>query len=174
MNQSIKYRKLTLPEISRLVSNGCSCDDWNNIRVLKGFDPSSCQNVIFSGKVKLGSFSKSFKDKSGVSARSGISNAHIHNCDIGSDVLISNIGDYIANYRIEDDVIIKNCGKIHIEGVTTFGNGTDVAVLNETGGRSVRIWDQLSAHQAYIMALYRHRVKAIRKMEQMITDYSKV
>ncbi len=112
-------------------------------------------------------------DKSGVSTRSGISNAHIHNCDIGSDVLISNIGDYIANYRIEDDVIIKNCGKIHIEGVTTFGNGTDVAVLNETGGRSVRIWDQLSAQQAYIMALYRHRVKAIKKMEQMITDYSR-
>jgi hypothetical protein len=173
MNQPIKYRKLTLPEISRLVSNGCSCDDWNNIRVLKGFDPSGCQNVIFSGKVKLGSFSKSFNDESGVSIRSGISNAHIHNCDIGSDVLISNIGDYIANYRIDDDVIIKNCGKIHIEGVTTFGNGTDVAVLTETGGRSVRIWDQLSAHQAYIMALYRHRVNAIKKMEQMITDYSR-
>ena len=173
MNQSIKYRKLTLTETSRLVSNGCSCDDWNNVRVSKGFDPSVCQNVTFSGKVKLGSFSKSFSDKSGVSIRSGISNAHIHNCDIGSDVLISNIGDYIANYRIEDDVVIKNCGKIHIEGVTTFGNGTDVAVLNETGGRSVRIWDQLSAHQAYIMALYRHRVKAIKKMEQMITDYSR-
>jgi hypothetical protein len=173
MKQSIKYRKLTLPEINRLVSSGCSCDDWKNIRVLQGFDPSVCQNVIFSGKVSLGTFSKSFNDESGVSIRSGISNAHIHNCDIGSDVLISNIGDYIANYRIEDDVIIKNCGKIHIEGVSTFGNGTDVAVLNETGGRSVKIWDQLSAHQAYIMALYRHRVKAIKKIEQMITDYSR-
>jgi len=44
------------------------------------------------------------------------SNAHIHNCSVGSDVIISNIGDYIANYNIEDNVIIKDCGRIHTEG----------------------------------------------------------
>ena len=117
---------------------------------------------LFSGDIKLGNFSKSYTDESGVSIRSGIINAHIHNCTIGSDVLISNIGDYIANYIIEDDVVIKNCGKIHTEGMSSFGNGTKVAVLNETGGRSVKIWDSLSAHEAYIIALYRHRSKAIR------------
>ena len=89
----------------------------------------------------LGEFIKTFTDESGVSTRSGISNAHLHNCVIGSNVLIGNIGDYIANYTIEDEVVIKNCGKIHTQGKTTFGNGTEVAVLNETGGRSVRIWD---------------------------------
>jgi len=173
MKSNSKFRKPTAAEIEKLISGGCSCDDWTRILVTEGFDPSRCQNVTFSGNVRLGTFNKLFNDESGVSIRSGISNAHIHNCDIGSDVLISNIGDYIANYRIEDDVIIKNCGKIHAEGVSAFGNGTEVAVLNETGGRSVRIWDQLSAHQAYIMALYRHRVKAIKKMELMITDYSR-
>ncbi|MDQ1332855.1 MAG: hypothetical protein QG576_890, partial [Bacteroidota bacterium] len=95
------------------------------------------------------------------------------NCTIGSNVLISNIGDYIANYNIEDEVVIKNCGKIYTEGISTFGNGTEVAVLNETGGRSVKIWDQLSAHEAYIIALYRHRNISIRKIEKMVTDYSK-
>ncbi len=102
----------------------------------------------------------------------GISNAHIHNCSIGSNVLINNIGDYIANYNIEDDVVIKNCGKIHTEGKSTFGNGTEVAVLNETGGRAVKIWDRLSAQEAYIIALYRHRSKAIEKIEKMVADYS--
>ena len=56
---------------------------------------------------------------------------------------------------------------------STFGNGTEVAVLNETGGRSVKIWDRLSAHEAYIIALYRHRSKAIEKIENMVADYSK-
>jgi carbonic anhydrase/acetyltransferase-like protein (isoleucine patch superfamily) len=167
------FRKLTTSEIKKLTSNGCNCDDWSKVHVTEGFDPSRCQNVLFSGEIKLGSFNKSHTDESGVSIRCGISNAHIHNCEIGSDVLISNIGEYIANYRIEDDVIIKNCGKIHTEGVSTFGNGTEVAVLNETGGRSVRIWNQLSAQQAYIIALYRHRVKAIKKMELMINEYSR-
>jgi hypothetical protein len=173
MRSSNKFRKLTSTEIKKLTLNGCSCDDWARVQVKEGFDASRCHNVIFSGEIKLGSFIKSFTDESGVRVKCGIINAHIHNCDIGSDVLISNIGEYIANYHIENDVIIKNCGKIHTEGVSTFGNGTEVAVLNETGGRSVRIWDQLSAHQAYIIALYRHRVKAIRKMEQMINEYSK-
>jgi len=173
MNFSEEYRKLSQSEISKLQLNGCTCDTWNRINVKEGFDPSRCHNVIFSGDVKLGTFKNTRTDESGVILKSGISNAHIHNCEIGSDVHISNIGDYIANYRIDDDVIIKNCGKINTEGISSFGNGTEVAVLNETGGRSVRIWDQLSAHQAYIMALYRHRIKAIRKMEQMINDYSR-
>jgi hypothetical protein len=172
MKSANKFRELTLNEINKLTSNGCGCDDWARVKVRDGFDPSRCLNVFFSGDIKLGRFSKSHTDESGVNIRYGISNAHIHNCDIGSDVLISNIGDYIANYTIEDDVIIKNCGKICTEGISTFGNGTKVAVLNETGGRSVRIWDKLSAHQAYIIALYRHRYKAIQNIEKMVTDYS--
>ena len=173
MDSNTKFRNLTGSEIEKLTSNGCICDDWNRVVVIEGFDPARCINVTFSGDVKLGSFDKLHTDESGVSVRSGISNAHIHNCTIGSNSLISNIGDYIANYTIEDDVIIKNCGKIHCEGISTFGNGTEVAVLNETGGRSVKIWDRLSAHQAYIIALYRHRIKAVKKIEQMVTDYSK-
>jgi len=173
MDPNIEFRKLSGSEIEKLTSNGCICDDWNRVEVVEGFNPERCTNVTFSGEVKLGSFSKQHTNKSGVIIRSGISNAHIHNCTIGSNVLISRIGEYIANYRIDDDVVIKNCEKIHCEGVSTFGNGTEVAVLNETGGRSVMIWDQLSAHQAYIIALYRHRIKAVKKIEQMVTDYSK-
>ena len=74
----------------------------------------------FSGDIKLGIFKKSFTDESGVTIKCGISNAHIHNCTIGSNVLINNIGDYIANYNIEDEVVIKNCGKIHTEGISSF------------------------------------------------------
>jgi carbonic anhydrase/acetyltransferase-like protein (isoleucine patch superfamily) len=173
MKSTKKFRKLTTVEIKELKSNSCSCEDWSRVQVTEEFDPSRCLNVTFSGEIKLGNFSKSYTDESGVNVMCGINNAHIHNCEIGSDVLIRNIGDYIANYRIEDNVIITNCGKISMQGVSSFGNGTEVAVLNETGGRSVMIWDQLSAHQAYIIALYRHRVKAIRKMELMISEYSK-
>jgi carbonic anhydrase/acetyltransferase-like protein (isoleucine patch superfamily) len=167
-----KLRKLTSEEIQKLISNSCSCDDWTKIAVEKQFDPLRCTNVRFSGNIKLGVFSKSFTDESGVTIKCGISNAHIHNCTIGSNVVIANIGDYLANYAIEDDVVIRNCGKISTENVTTFGNGTQVAVLNETGARSVIIWDKLSAQQAYIIALYRHRYKAIQNIEKMIADYS--
>jgi hypothetical protein len=172
MSTSIKYRKLSDSEIKTLHSNGCKCDDWNKVKVIRGFSPSQCTNVIFSGDIKLGEFTKTYTDESGVSIRCGISNVRLHNCTIGSNVLINNIGDYIANYNIEDDVIIKNCGKIYTNGTSTFGNGTEIAVLNESGGRSVKMWDQLSAQLAYIIALYRHRDKAIKKIEGMVAEYA--
>ena len=135
------YRNISVPETEILKQNGCSCDDWNRVTVKDGFDPSGCINVIFSGDISLGVFKEPFTDESGVSIPSGILNARLHNCTIGSNVIINNIGDYIANYNIEDKVVIKNCGKIHTEGISSFGNGISIAVLNETGARSVKIWD---------------------------------
>ncbi|MDQ1332481.1 MAG: hypothetical protein QG576_516, partial [Bacteroidota bacterium] len=113
-----KFRNLSSPEIKTLTANSCKCDNWDNVKVMGGFDPSRCFNTTFTGTIRLGNFNKTLTDESGVSIRCGISNAHLHNCTIGSNVLISNIGDYIANYNIEDEVVIKNCGKIYTEGIS--------------------------------------------------------
>jgi hypothetical protein len=172
MNPDNEYRDLTGNEIKDLISNGCSCENWNYIKVKDGFDATSCKNVIFSGEIRLGIYNKPVVDESGISQKCRISNTQLHNCTRGSNVLISNTGEYIANYHIEDDVIIRNCGKISTDGVSTFGNGTEVAVLSETGGRSVKIWDRLSAHEAYVIALYRHRSKTIKVIERMVDDYA--
>jgi hypothetical protein len=172
MNPNLKYRELKSAEIKSLISTGCSSENWEYIKVIDGFDPSRCRNISFSGDVKLGLFRKPYIDATGVTTPSGLLNARIHNCTIGSDVVINNIGEYIANYIIEDEAVIVNCGKIFTEGLTSFGNGTPVAVLNETGGRTVKLWDRLSAHEAYIIALYRHRSKAIHIIENMIGEYA--
>lgn len=171
MSEISTYKPISANEIKILVANNCFCDNWENIEIKHGFDPSVCRNVHFSDKVKLGVFKKNFIDESGVTIKSGIVNAHLHNCIVGDNVSIYNVRDYIANYIIKDEVIIRNCGKIHTEEVSSFGNGTNVAVMNETGARAVKIWDRLSAHQAYIFALYRHRITAIRKMEEMTEEY---
>lgn len=139
---------------------------------MEGFNPERCVNVLFSGDIFIGSLNEPFIEASGISIPSGIMNARIHNCTIGSNVIIHNIGDYIANYTIEEKVVIKNCGKIHVEGKSSFGNGTEIAVLNETGGRAVKIWDRISAHEAYIIALYRHRSRAVENIEKMVHDYA--
>jgi hypothetical protein len=172
MNMKDNFRSLSPKETEILLLNGCSCNDWNRVRVKDGFDPSKCINCIFSGDIYLGVFSKSYTDESGVVFPGGLMNARIHNCSVGSDVIISNIGDYIGNYNIEDNVVIRNCGKIHTEGTSTFGNGTEVSVLNETGARSVKMWDRLSAHEAYIIALYRHRIRAVEIIGKMVDDYT--
>jgi len=172
MSLENRYRNLSGNEISSLESYGCICEDWGHVKVLEGFDPSRCRNVTFSGEIKLGIFGKPYLAPSGISTPSGINNARLHNCSVGSNVVIRNIGEHIANYIIEDDVVIMNCGRIGTEGLSGFGNGTLVAVLNETGGRTVKIWDRLSSHLAYILALYRHRASAIKVIEKMVDDYT--
>jgi len=166
------YRPLSAKEIAQLTSQGCSSDNWANIQVAQGFDATRVKSTQFCGVIKLGVFDKQASFCGGVRKPTGISNATIHNCAIGNNVYIDQIRNYIANYVIEDDVVIENVDLLVVEDKTSFGNGTEVAVINEAGGREIPIYDHLSAQTAYIIALYRHRPKAIKSLQKMIADYA--
>ncbi len=168
-----EYRPLAEQEVEQLKKHRCSCQDWSAIRVAKNFDPERITNTAFSGAVKLGVFDKKITLRGGLERLAGISNATIHNCDIGNNTYINNTRNYIANYIVEDNVIIENVDVLAVDGQTTFGNGTRVAVINEAGGREVAIYNNLSAQTAYILAIYRHRQDVIKNLENMIDEYTK-
>jgi hypothetical protein len=165
------YRKLTDYEIEVLRKQMCICYDWGKIEVVKDFEPDYVWRSNFSGNIRLGKFDHVVAFPGGVEKHTGIFDATIHNCTIGNNVYIGQIRNYIANYNISDNVIIENVGILGVEDVSSFGNGTPVSVLNETGGREVLIYDHLSAHIAYILALYRHRTDMIDKINGMINEY---
>jgi len=167
-----EFRPLSDDQIAQLTRQGCSCDDWSKIQAAEGFNAERVKSTHFCGNVKLGVFEKEVSFFGGVKKPAGISNATIHNCTIGNNVYISQVRNYIANYIIEDDVVINNIDLLAVEGPSCFGNGTEVAVVNEGGGREIPIYDHLSAHTAYIIAFYRHRPKAIEKLQKMIADYT--
>ena len=91
---------------------------------------------------------------------------------MGNNVLIENVQNYIANYRIGDNTIIQNLELMYVEGKSSFGNGVQASVLNETGGREVGINDKLSAHFAYIQSFYRHRPILVQKMQEIVQRYT--
>ena len=167
-----EFRSLSSEEIARLISQGCSCADWSKVQVADNFDAATVKSTHFCGQVKLGVFEKQVSFFGGVTKPTGISNATIHNCTIGNNVYINHVRNYIANYIIQDDVVIDNIDLLAVEGESSFGNGTEVAVVNEAGGREIPIYDHLSAHTAYIIAFYRHRPKVIQKLRKMIADYT--
>ena len=164
-------RNLTQSEINQLERNGCSCPDWKLITVKEGFDPRYVRESHFSGRIELGLFEKIFSLPGGLQKHAGINRAVIHNCTIGDNVMIENVQNYIANYTICDNCFIQNIDVILVDGMTTFGNGVQVNVLNESGGREVHINDKLSAHFAYIYSLYRHRPKLVERMKAIIDYY---
>ena len=166
-----KYRKLTLAEIAVLQANMCTAADWNDIDVAEDFSPCNIRYVRFSGYVRLGSFNREFILAGGIRKHSGIYYATLHNVTVGDDCCIENVKNYIANYTIGEGTFIENVDIILSDGVSTFGNGIRVSVLNETGGCEVTIFDRLSAHTAYMMVHYRNRPELMRRLNDMVAAY---
>lgn len=166
------YRALTSEEIKRLEAQACTATDWNEVQVAEGFTPEYIHHTRFSGKVCLGVFEGEFHLAGGVRKHAGLSYVTLHNVTIGDNCFIENVKNYIANYEISESVFIENVDIILTDKKSRFGNGVEVSVLNETGGREVMIHDRLSAHQAYIMALYRHRPLLIERMKALIEAYA--
>ena len=165
------FRKLTQDEIESLERQMCFATDWNTIEVAQDFSPEHIKYARFSGRVRLGSFRKEFSLAGGMVKHSGIYYATLHNVTVGDDCCIENVKNYIANYTIGNGSFIENVDIILADGISTFGNGVEVSVLNETGGCEVMMYDHLSAQLAFMMAFYRHRPSLLSNLRRMIGQY---
>ena len=163
-------RALTQSEIARLESQGCTAESWLHVQVADEQSLKYIRHTRFSGDIRIGSFQKSFDMPGGIHKHTGIFNATLHNVTIGDDCCIENIKNYIANYDIANDCFIEKVDIILFDCASSFGNGVEVAVLNETGGREVTIHDRLTAHEAYLEAFYRHRPKLISRLKQFAAE----
>ena len=136
------YRKLNEIEIQTLKNQGCSAVDWNNVEVAQDFKTDYIYYTRFSGVVKLGVFEYEFSLAGGMKKHAGLYHTTLHNVTVGNHCCIENVKNYIANYQIGDYTFIENVDIILVDGKSKFGNGVEVAVLNETGGREVPIYDR--------------------------------
>ncbi len=164
------YRLLTNEERNTLLSQDCFADKWTDVTVKEGFSTDNIENTRFEGKVKLGAFSGTIEVEKSVSKKCGIYNSCISNCEIADNVYISEVKN-LSNYIIEENVAIVNVGSLLVKGETAFGNGTEIEVLNEGGGRELPIFDRLSSQIAYLTVLYRHDKDFTGKILDIIRTY---
>lgn len=167
----MSYRLLTKEEIRLLLSQGCIAEKWSDISVREAFSPKNIRNTRFEGTIKLGAFLDVIEVENGISKKCGIYNSSIRNCEIAGNVYISDVKN-LTNYIIEENVAIENVGSLVVKGSSTFGNGTEIEVLNEGGGRELPIFDRLSSQIAYLTVLYRHDKDFTDKLLGMIRGYS--
>ena len=165
------YRNLTPEEIKALQEHSCTAADWSDVMVADGFSPEYVWHTRMSGKIRIGAFNKEFELPGGMKKHSGLYHVTLHNVTINDDCLIENVKNYIANYSIGSGCFIENVDLIMTDGISSFGNGVEVAVMSEAGGREVTIFDRLTAQMAYVLALYRHRPKLIASIKEMIGRY---
>ena len=164
----MKLRNLTPDEIYLLEQQGCQADDWMNIVVKEAFKPGQIWHTIFEGQIALGLFGSDSKDEG--TSDAGIYHARIINCEIGDHVRIEHV-KHLENYSIGDFCVLENIGALTVSGETAFGNGTEVEALNEAGGRSLIIYDTLSAQVAWLMAKCQHEHAMISQLKNLIGLY---
>ena len=167
----IMYRTLNQSEIELLDKNGCQADTWDNLKVKDGFDPMRIRNVHFTGAVKLGVFVKNTNVYDTVPKPSGVYDCHLQNCIVDDDACVSGVR-YLANYHIGAGSVIDNVATLMVTGETSFGNGTEIEVLNEAGGRELPIYDRLSAQVAYLLVTSRHDQEFTKKLVSVIKKYT--
>ncbi|MHC5034113.1 MAG: DUF4954 family protein, partial [Planctomycetota bacterium] len=164
------FRPLTDGEIETLEWNGCVARDWSRLRVAGGFVPESVRGCTFSGDVQLGTLRKVVTVR-GVPVPCGVYESHLHNVTVSDNSLIRRV-NLLANYTVAPGAVVTNCGGVTVEGQTAFGNGVEIALLNEGGGRKVRMFERLSAQVAYLAACYRHRPVLVEAVTRMAEEYA--
>lgn len=130
LNNMEMFRKLTIAEIERLENQGCTSSGWEQVEVSEGFSADYICNTRFSGRIRLGAFTKEFILPGGMKKHSGIYYATLHNVTVGDDCCIENVKNYIANYEIGAGSFIENVDIILVDGTSSFGNGVEVSVQN--------------------------------------------
>ena len=163
-------RNLSESEISALQSQGCSATNWSDVLVQDTFQADRVVNTRFSGKVSIGNLVGNVTFPGGLEKPSGLFNASIHGSSIGDNVYISNVSN-LSNYDIESDVVIENVNTLAVKGKSSFGNGVEIEVFNEGGGREIKIFDRLSSQIAYLLAVYRHQSGMIDKLNGIVDAY---
>lgn len=165
-----EYIGLSAGQIAELKQQGCQCDDWSQVTVDPEIEVKYIRNSRFSGECRLGKFENTVTMPGGLHKHSGIFNCTLHNTTVGDNSVVENVRNYIANYDIGSDCFICNVDLILCEQGATFGNGVEVAVLNETGGREVTIHAGLTAHEAYMEAMYRHRPDLVQRLKAFASE----
>lgn len=166
-----EFRKLKKTEIEFLKSQGCISQSWEKI-LIKNVDLNRIKDVSFHGKIKIKELNGNVSYHNKVKVEASITRATLIDVVINGNVYINNIGRLIANYEIEDGVIIENAGAIYMEGESSFGNGVETSPIMEGNGRSVKIFNRLNSHIAYIVAMYRHNYLMREKINKIIENYS--
>lgn len=137
-----KVRNLKPEEIERLRASSCSAEDWDQIFVSEDFQTWAFYGTHFMGTIVLGKCGDPI-DVGGVRMPSGVYKAVVANCEIGNGALVHNVG-LLSNCVVEAGAAVVNSQTISADAGTAFGNGREVGIAIETGGREVKLYAEIT------------------------------
>ena len=91
---------------------------------------------------------------------------------IEDDVFISGV-KLLSNYVVRKGSILFNCGTIVASEKTNFGNGSELPIAIETGGREVKAFAEITVDIAAKIATSRSDTALIRQYGNLVDQYVK-
>src|SRR5262245_34071629 len=166
----LRLRVLFPEEIARLEAAGNHCADWSRVRVADGFDCRRVRQCRLLGDVILGRFAGHAALPGGTQVPSGVYSCTIADSAIGNDALLQDVR-LLANVVVSEGGVLFDCGRVIWEGETTFGNGFDLPLAIETGGREVPVHAEIGVGQAEMIALRRSDAEFLARYRQAVAEY---
>lgn len=165
-------RSLNTSEIVRLEDNGNRCENWKDILVSHGFTTDFIQDNSFTGKCVLGEYTGlNINTGNSVNMKSGIYRCRIADSEIGDNCLLYDNG-IISRYIVLQSSVIFRTNTLSASRQCGFGNGCDLLVGPETGGRKVLSFAELTIPIAEAIALNRDDRALLEIYREFITEYT--
>jgi hypothetical protein len=171
-----RYRSLTAKEIKQLIASGNTSDNWKNVLVADGFDPSMVQLCKFFGIVRIGKLESYYLEFHDIRLPVGLYNSYIISSDLGDNVVVNNV-NYLSHYIVGNEVILVNVNEIEVSDHAKFGNGIVkrgekeavriwLELCNENAARSVMPFDGMQAADAWLWSRYRSDEALMQKFKE--------
>ena len=129
-----------------LEANGCWSEDWSKVSAVAGFDPVRVWRTGFLGNIVLGKFEGTADVEKGAAFANGVYDSVLSNCEVGNALVYA--VKLLSHYVVKDGAALANCGTVAVTGETAFGNGEELPIAIETGGRETRIFAEMSCVDA--------------------------
>lgn len=165
----VRVLPLTQEQISQLERNGNSAGDWSKVKVAEGFDPDRVRNCRFLGEVALGRFQGTIS-LGGAELPSGVYDSVIVDSYIGNDALVQDV-KLLSRYVVRSEAAVVGCGTVFTEPGTSFGNGEELPIAIETGGREVLTYAEMDVDVAETIASSRGDKELLSAYEEAVGEY---
>ena len=137
------HRSLTQEEIELLELKGNLCGDWSLVRVKNDINLNLIVGCRFSGTVYLGT----------TGDRGCAFYCSLENAAIEDNVQLEH--STVMNYIVRSNAAIIRCAEISCAPEAIFGNGVEIPIAIETGGREVLTFAELNVAVAERIAGHR-------------------
>jgi len=156
-------------EIEKLKENNNYALNWEKLKKCGDLNLNNIRNNIFSGDIIICDNNSKYNDY-GIELPCGIFNSTIQDSIIDKGVLIKDT-KILKNYYIGKNSLLLNNGVISYKEDSTIGNGIEISVGIETGGREVLSYAELNIKEAELIATNRGDKTLLSDYEKFIKNY---